>query len=62
MVNTVCRHDPRDCQRCSSAHHSTQKQGVKMADVANGGADEMDTEHDNPMGGVTYMCGGEYSG
>ena len=34
----------------------------EMADPVNGAAvgDEMDAEQDNPTGGVTYLCGGEY--
>lgn len=34
----------------------------RMADPVNGAAvgDEMDAEQDNPTGGVTYLCGGEY--
>lgn len=33
-----------------------------MADPVNGAAvgDEMDAEQDNPSGGVTYLCGGQY--
>lgn len=41
-------------------YRQTVHESVAMAEVANGGGDEMDTEQDNPLGGVTYLCGGQF--